>query len=231
MVAAAARSQCVGIVECASLSLYDCFLRERGYGVVHEPGSRCSVLVASRECVEVPAVREWGRTLQAPKLVLGADPPADWKDATRLDLPLLPLSLEQRIAALEARAEPKRAAAPRFKVVVVDDDPTVRAAAEAALTAQGFAVTTCDCFASLTGTLLHLRPDFILLDLNLPGFSGQMVGAFIRGRHIPIAVFSSQAQPELDAAREAIGAVAAFSKSTGLRTVAQWIQDYLESPR
>lgn len=221
----------IGIVECASLSLYERFLRDHGYGVVHEPGTPCSVLVVSSECCQRPAVREWGRTLEAPKLVLGADPPADWRDATRVELPLLPISLEQRIAALEARGEPAPAARRRFQVTVVDDDPTILAAAEAALVGQGFRVETCDGFASLTGALLHGRPDFILLDLNLPGFSGQMVGSFIRSRGIPIAVFSSEAQAELDAAKAKIGAVAAFPKSTALPAVGQWIRDYLEKAR
>jgi len=219
----------IGVVDCAKLALHSRFLERKGYTVARTPGETCSALVACEDHLADAAIARWGRALAGPKLVLGAEPPADWKDALRVDLPL-PLQLEQRLLSL-LKPNGKGLDERRFDVVVVDDDATIRAATAQALGALGLDVRGCSGFAELTGALLQARPDFILLDLNLPGISGQSLGNIIRGRNIPTAVFSSVQDAELKQAQEQIGAVAAFSKTASLAVVGRWIRAFLESAR
>ena len=120
------------------------------------------------------------------------------------------------------------AASARWDLLIVDDDATIRAAAAAAFQPLGFRVRGCEGFADVTGALLKGRPDFILLDLNLPGFSGQSLGGFLKHRQIPTAVFSSVPADELEAAREQLGAVAAFPKGTSFTVIGRWIREHLE---
>jgi CheY-like chemotaxis protein len=218
----------IGIVECPKLALYSGFFEKKGYTVTHEPGGDCSALVVCSDHLDDEAVARWGRALEGPKIVLGAEPPSDWQRAQRLELPLLPLKLEQRILSLQGSNGSDAGSEHRYDVVVVDDDATIRAAMVDALAPFGLRVRGCGGFADLTGALLKARPDFILLDLNLPGISGQSLGNMIRGRKIPTAVFSSVPDAELKEVQEQIGAVRAFPKTTSLLTMGKWIRSYLE---
>jgi CheY-like chemotaxis protein len=218
----------IGIVDCEKLALHSRFLERKGYTVSREPGSECSALVVCADHLSDEAIARWGRALEVPKIVLGAEPPSDWRGAVCVDQLLLPLQLEQRILSLlHPQAAPTESAR-RFDVVVVDDDATIRAATVEALALFGLRVRGCSGFADLTGALLQSRPDFILLDLNLPGISGHSLGNIIRGRNIPTAVFSSVPDAELKEAQQKIGAVNAFSKTVSLATMGRWIRNYLE---
>ncbi len=219
----------IGVVACAKLKPFANFLKARKYPVVDEPGARCDVLVACPEHLAQAAIHEWGLHVQGPKVVLGGDPPAGWSDAHRLEFPILPLQLEQYISTV--RTGPSAAAVTnltKYEVILVDDDATIRAAVTASLQSQGFHVRACSGFADLNATLHRGKVDLILLDLNLPGFSGESLAGFIRGRGVPIALFSSVSAAELEAARVKLGAVAAFSKADSLGSIGRWIRGYLE---
>ena len=60
----------------------------------------------------------------------------------------------------------------RLRVLVVDDDPTVRGVLTTLLGFEGVDVTTADDGPSALAMAQHLRPDVILLDVNLPGKDG-----------------------------------------------------------
>jgi CheY-like chemotaxis protein len=219
------------MVACAKLKLFSSFLRSRHYPLVEEPGSRCDVLVCCADHLTQGPVHDWGLHVPGPKVVVGGDPPTDWRDAHRVNVPILPLQLEQYIQHVCSKSGALASTtARRFELTFVEDDPTIRAAVTAALEASGFHVRACSGFGDFNATIHHGRTDLILLDLNLPGFSGETLAGFIRGRGIPIALFSSVPANELEAARQRIGAVAAFSKSDALGSIAQWIRTYLERP-
>jgi CheY-like chemotaxis protein len=221
------RELVIGAVDCHRLALYSSFFAKRGYALTHAPGSECAVLVACADHLAAPEIAAWGRRLAGPKFVLAAAPPADWSDTVRLDLPLLPVTLEQRILAAHS---PRQAAAEHhaYDVVLVDDDATVRSAAAVAFGALGLSVRACSGFADLTGALLEARPDFIVLDLNLPGISGESLGNIIRKRAIPTALFSSLPLEEIEATQGKIGGVKAFSKTSSLASIGRWIRQYLD---
>jgi CheY-like chemotaxis protein len=218
----------IGVVDCPRLVLYSSFLTRKGYKLTQKPGSACAVLLACEDHLAEKPITAWGRAIAGPKLVLDGNPPPDWSDAERVALPLLPLNLEQRILATRAAKEPPAARSRRYDVVVVDDDATIRAAAAQTLRTLGLDVRGCGGFADLTGALLLARPDFIVLDLNLPGISGESLGNIIRARKIPTALLSSAPLHEIREVQEKIGGITAFSKSVSLASMGRWIREYLD---
>jgi CheY-like chemotaxis protein len=100
-------------------------------------------------------------------------------------------------------------------ILVIDDSPTVARAVKRTLERLGHHVERLDCFVDLPRRLRETPPDLILLDLEMPAFSGLDFGAFLRsygrGRY-PIVVHSSKAHAELAAAARQIDAVAFLQK-------------------
>ena len=58
------------------------------------------------------------------------------------------------------------------RVLLVEDDPNIRTAAEFALDDAGYSTITCDNGLDGYSTALNLKPDIILLDLMLPEMDG-----------------------------------------------------------
>jgi CheY-like chemotaxis protein len=218
------RAIVVGLVECPTLRMYQQFLVRRGYTVRPIPATDAAVLVLCSDHASDPTLRSAGAAFIGPKLLLGFDPPAGWVKAQRLKTPLLPLDLERLVLELCAGS---REAATSYSVLVVEDDATTAATVARAFQDGGLRVQSCGGFAEMAKAL-QSRPDFILMDLNLPGLSGEKLGEIIRLKHIPVAVFSSEPLARIEAARLRIGGVAAFPKETPLRNVADWIRKYLD---
>jgi CheY-like chemotaxis protein len=214
----------VGLVDCSALRMYEQFLCRRGYTVRHLPASDAAVLVLCADHAHEPSLRAAGASFIGPKLLLGFDPPDGWVKAQRLKTPLLPLDLERLVLKLCVSAPDAPTA---YSVLVVEDDATTSAMLARTLRDSGFAVHTCGGFAEMAKGL-QSRPDFIVMDLNLPGLSGEKLGEIIRVKRIPVAVFSSEPPARLEEARSRIGAVAAFPKDTPLQGMADWIRDFLD---
>jgi CheY-like chemotaxis protein len=221
------RAIVVGLVDCPTLRMYQQFLARRGYTVRGVPATDASVLVLCSDHAADPTLRSAGASFIGPKLLLGFDPPAGWVKAQRLRTPLLPLDLERLVLELCVGS---REAATSYSVLVVEDDATTAATVARAFQDGGLRVQSCGGFAEMAKAL-QSRPDFILMDLNLPGLSGEKLGEIIRVKRIPVAVFSSEPAARLEEARERIGAVAAFPKDTHLPGMAEWIRGYLDRHR
>ncbi len=102
-----------------------------------------------------------------------------------------------------------------MKVLVVEDDPAVRASLERSLSFEGYAVVTAaDGVAGLAAVTAH-RPDAVLLDLGLPRLDGVEVARRLRaaGDGVPILMLT---------ARDALG-----DRVSGLDAGAD---DYLPKP-
>jgi CheY-like chemotaxis protein len=73
-------------------------------------------------------------------------------------------------------------------ILVVDDEPDIRALLDAALSGEGYRVSTAstgqDAWATITGD----RPRLVLLDLYMPEMSGQELLARLRAAQIRVPV-------------------------------------------
>jgi CheY-like chemotaxis protein len=214
--------------DCSSLGMHRTHLERGGFVVTTTLARECSALVFCsdhlREYAASGAVAAHG----APKLVVGADPPGDWLRAERLAVPLLPVDLETRLVKLLRGSS--ASLGPTYRLLIVEDDAVTRAAVESAFEIAGFDVRSVGGFAMVQEEMKR-RPDFILMDLNLPGLSGERLGEILRHQGVPIAIFSSETPERMEAARERVGAVAAFSKGTPLHAVAAQVRNHLRGLR
>jgi FixJ family two-component response regulator len=108
-------------------------------------------------------------------------------------------------------------------IAVVDDEESVRKAVVRVLQASGFAARG---FASGTDFLdsWHFdRPDCLVLDLQMPGFSGTEVQRALRlaGAHFPIIIITAHDAPDLRDQCLREGATAYLCKPLDIRTLAQ----------
>ncbi len=82
-----------------------------------------------------------------------------------------------------------------MRVLVVEDDPEIRALIQSTLSAEGFEVQTAVTVSEATALLCHSLPDILLLDLGLPDGEGAGLIAAVRQNHsLPILVISARHQ-------------------------------------
>jgi putative two-component system response regulator len=98
-------------------------------------------------------------------------------------------------------------------VLIVDDDPQVRSLLVALLKPRGFVTATAASGEEAQQQLKAFRPDVLLLDLHLPGRSGQDVLTQLRGdpvtRLLPVIMITGDATDE-DRFRAMAGGVTDF---------------------
>jgi two-component system, OmpR family, response regulator PrrA len=80
------------------------------------------------------------------------------------------------------------------RVLVVDDDPSIREALDRALRLEGFGVSTRPDGEAALGTVEDEPPDVMVLDVMMPGISGVEVVRRLRagGHELPICVLSAR---------------------------------------
>lgn len=221
----------IGIVECSTLKMYADFLSRRGYNIsffLEAPASpECSLLIFCGDHLDHPSVQSSGRAFSGPKLLLNAEPPAGWKSIHRLSAPILPLELENKVASL---LEDSPKSHNSFHILAVEDDVTTAMTLVRSFQEGGFSIKICRGYAELTSSLVP-PPDLIVMDLNLPGISGDKLGEMLRKQNIPVVVHSSQSPERLEEVRKKIGGVAAFQKGISQRTMREWIRNYLQQKK
>ena len=75
-------------------------------------------------------------------------------------------------------------------ILIVDDDPSIGNLLEEALTKEGYAVLRAYSGTEAVLLLRQTRPDLVLLDMMLPGLSGEEVLPYLKG--IPVIVVSAK---------------------------------------
>jgi CheY-like chemotaxis protein len=101
----------------------------------------------------------------------------------------------------------------RRRILVVDDDDTIRELLELALRDEGYEVGSAGDGGAALEMIERFRPHLILLDLRMAGMDGATFAAAYRkrpGRRAPIAVVSAVREPALAAAE--IGAQGFLAK-------------------
>ncbi len=105
----------------------------------------------------------------------------------------------------------------RLKVMLVDDDRTTLDVLGALLEKEGYSVVQRDTAIGTTQAILRESPDVVLLDVRMPGLSGDKLAELISARNAkpPVVILhSSSPKAELERMARRCGAVAAIEKAS-----------------
>lgn len=81
------------------------------------------------------------------------------------------------------------------KILVVDDEPQIVKVLKAYLDKAGYNVVTALDGAGAIGTFQREKPDFVILDLNLPGMDGlEVCKAIRRESNVPILMLTARVE-------------------------------------
>ena len=87
------------------------------------------------------------------------------------------------------------------KILIIDDDNSHLQAAKGILESEGYTVSTYHQAFGSTQVAKQLNPDLILLDMNMPGLSGdklaQVIGRNLHSVNVPILFYSSNDEDSL----------------------------------
>ena len=118
----------------------------------------------------------------------------------------------------------------RKKIVVVDDSVICLEIARLALEKRGHVVLALDSPFGLTKILNEIRPDLVLLDVNMPALQGDKVAAIVlkyREYQCPVVFLSDRPARELSALAASCGATGYINKTDDLDALADSIERYL----
>lgn len=104
-----------------------------------------------------------------------------------------------------------------MRILVVEDQDSIRRMIEALVQARGYEVTAVSSGAKAIDVALTDPPDIVLLDLNLPGqYDGFDVCQRLRSdavtRLVPVVIISAMDDDESRARASAAGATAYYTK-------------------
>lgn len=104
-----------------------------------------------------------------------------------------------------------------MRILVVEDQDSIRRMIEALVQARGYQVTAVSSGAKAIDVALTDAPDMVLLDLNLPGqYDGFDVCQRLRAepttRTVPVVIISAMDDDESRARATAAGATAYYTK-------------------
>ena len=89
----------------------------------------------------------------------------------------------------------------RKKILIIDDDERHLIAAKEILEEEGYDVVVQNGFYGITSLVAKLRPDLLLLYVNMPGLSGEMLSPLLlannRTKDVPIVFYSSNDEDSL----------------------------------
>ena len=106
----------------------------------------------------------------------------------------------------------------KIRVLIVDDQVPFRRAAQAVVESTDLfeVVGTLETAEAVTAAVVELRPDLILMDVNLPGIDGMQASRQLREQHPEVAVIllSSYDEAEFADLSSDCGAAAYVPKSS-----------------
>lgn len=89
----------------------------------------------------------------------------------------------------------------RKKILIIDDDERHLIATKEILEDEGYNVVVQNWFYGITNLVAKIQPDLLLLDVNMPGLSGEMLSTLLlannRTKEVPIVFYSSNDEDSL----------------------------------
>src|SRR5262245_33938822 len=100
-------------------------------------------------------------------------------------------------------------------ILVVDDDEVTLEVTRERLERVGFTVSTRDTAIGTSALIVKTRPDYVLLDLNMPGIGGESIAKLLKQKQLPSVVIlhSSMERNQLLTMAQACGAHGAIEKT------------------
>ncbi len=112
-------------------------------------------------------------------------------------------------------------------ILVVDDDPDIRALVHMILEEEGYAVVAAGDGREALLQVQHQQPALILLDLNMPVMSGWELHAELRSRQIGVPVVYMTAAQRARTEAEQHGAQGFLAKPFGLNELLSTVERFV----
>jgi DNA-binding NtrC family response regulator len=119
---------------------------------------------------------------------------------------------------------------PGKKIVVLDDSEVCREVVRIALERRGHTVVGLDSPFGLTRALDEERPDLLLVDVTMPGLTGDRVARIVlnhQHHRCPVVFYSDHPDEELAGMVASSGAAGYIRKSSTMERLALAVEDYL----
>ena len=129
------------------------------------------------------------------------------------------------------RTPSRRANRERSLVLVVDDDAIALEVARERLERLGFDVATRDQSLGTSRWIIENKPDFVLLDLQMPALTGAELARLIRRHMTGIIVHSSLSPDALARVARDVGAIGGISKGLTDKDFAREISRLMRQAR
>jgi len=112
-------------------------------------------------------------------------------------------------------------------ILVVDDDPDIRALVHMILEEEGYVVMAAGDGREALAQVQQQQPSLILLDLNMPVMSGWELHDELRSREIGVPVVYMTAAQRARAEAELHGAQGFLAKPFGLHELLQTVEQFV----
>ncbi|WP_445003252.1 response regulator [Halomonas mongoliensis] len=121
----------------------------------------------------------------------------------------------------------------RHRVLIIDDDPTIRLLLTAGLGRQGFRVAEAEDGPAGLVAFEQQCPDLVLVDVTMPGMGGYAVVARIRtmpgGEALPVLMLTAADDAETLRLASEAGATAVITKPFQLLPLAERLRELLDA--
>lgn len=122
---------------------------------------------------------------------------------------------------------------PRKRILLIDDSEITLAMEKAVLEQRGYEVRATSTLMEFEKVLRDWRPDLILTDIHMPEAKGTEICRTLKNEYntqdIPIVLFSSLTDVELEKLADQSGADGFLSKANGLDALGEKIDELVES--
>jgi CheY-like chemotaxis protein len=118
------------------------------------------------------------------------------------------------------------------RILVVDDDPGIRALCSAVLGDEGYDVTEAADGQKGFERAVADDPDLLLLDINMPVLDGFELAVALRRdprtRHLPFVFVTGEAEPDVQGHAFSVGALGFFAKPFEPSALTELVRGLLE---